>query len=115
MQNDTHTSSACRRLLVYSGCVVFLRHFLHSGQLSCVMMQWLKCKFGGPGTLTKFGALLQAEGTPLNLLVQLTAVWGLGTLASNFLGPRNGVPPYFNHCYGVLLWVFAVFLKENLE
>ena len=32
--------------------------------------QWLY-KFGGPGTLTKFRALLSAEGPPLNLLVPL--------------------------------------------
>jgi len=60
-------------------------------------IQSLKYKFGGPGTLKKFGALLQTEGAPLNLLVPLTkAVWGLGTLAGNYKGPRNGVPPYFN-------------------
>jgi len=37
------------------------------------------------------------------VLVPLTAVWGLGTLASNYKGPRNGVPPrspYFNHWVG---------------
>jgi len=58
--------------------------------------QWLKYKFGGPRTL-KIGALLQTEGAPLNLLLPLTAVcglvWGLGTLASNYKEPKNGVPP----------------------
>jgi len=64
--------------------------------------QWLKYKFGGPGTLKKIGALLYTEGAPLNVLVPLRAVWGLGTLASNYKGPKNGiprVPPYFNHCW----------------
>jgi len=32
------------------------------------------------------------KGPPLNLLVPLTAVWGLGTLASNYKGSMNGVP-----------------------
>jgi len=62
--------------------------------------QWLKYKFGGPGTLKKSGALLSAEGAIFHLLVPLTAAYGPGTLASNFYRPRNGVPPrslYFNH------------------
>jgi len=42
---------------------------------------------------TKFVAYCKMQGAPLNLLVPLTAVWGLGTLNSNFYGPRNGVPP----------------------
>jgi len=36
--------------------------------------QWLKYKFGGPGTLKKIGALLQAEGAPLNVLVPVRTV-----------------------------------------
>ena len=34
----------------------------------------------------------------MNLLVPVTAMWGPEMLASNFQWPRNGVPPYFNHC-----------------
>jgi len=37
-------------------------------------------------------ALLSAEGALLNLLVLLTAVWGPGTLASNFRGPGTAFP-----------------------
>jgi len=54
----------------------------------------------GPRNSGKIGALFSAEGALLNLFVPLTAVRGLGTLASNFYGSRNGVPPrspYFNH------------------
>jgi len=64
------------------------------------IMQWLKYKFGGPGALKKFGAVLSAEGALRNLFVPLTPVWGAGTLASHFRGPGTAfprVPPYFNH------------------
>jgi len=52
-----------------------LNHMLHSV---------VKVYSWGPGTLKKFRTLMSAEGAPLNLLVSLTAVWGPGTLASNF-------------------------------
>jgi len=86
----SHGSSATAETCLCSGALLEEHEY-----------RWLKYKFGGPGTLKKFGSLLQTEGTPVNLLVPLTAVWGLvwglGTLADNYKGPRNGVPPYFNH------------------
>ena len=54
--------------------VPYIRHRISSG----------KVHIWRPGTLKKIRALLSAEGAPLNLLVPLTAVWGPGTLASNF-------------------------------
>jgi len=83
-------------------------------------IQWLKYKFGAHGNSEKIGALLYAGGAPFNLLIPVTAVWGLGTLASNFTGPGMPlprVPPYFNH------WIYTpklvktglnnIFLTDN--
>jgi len=65
----------------------------------------LKYKFGGPGTLEKIlGSTVSWRG-PLNLLVLLTAVWGLSKLARSFLGPRIGIPPYFHN------WIKDTFMK----
>ena len=48
----------------------------------------------GPRNSEKIGALLSAEGAIFNSLVPLTAVWGLGTLASNFRGPGTAFPTF---------------------
>jgi len=54
--------------------------------ISCVIHFFpvVKVYIWGPRNSEKIGALLSAEGALLNLLVPLTAVWGPGTLASNF-------------------------------
>jgi len=55
----------------------------HSGQSPT---QWLKYKFGAQE--------LRKNLEPYcKLLVLLTVVWGLGTLTSNYKGPKNGVFP----------------------
>jgi len=58
-----------------------------------IVPQWLKYKFGGPGTPKKFGALLSAEGALLNLLVPLTAVHGARERSPAILGAQERRSP----------------------
>jgi len=70
-------------------------------------IQWLKYKFGSPGTLKKFGALLSAEGALRNLFVPLTLCGARERSPAIFRGPGTAFPcvsPYFNHC--VYTWSF---------
>jgi len=70
-----------------------------------VVCQWLKYKFGSPGTLKNLGSYCKLKG-PSQRACTING-WGPGTLASNYNGPRNGVPPYFKHS---LLIYFLTYL-----
>jgi len=55
-------------------------------------VQWLKYKLWGPGTLKKLVPYCKLRGSPLNLLVPLTAVWAWERSPAIFWGPGTAFP-----------------------
>ena len=53
------------------------------------VLQWLKYKFGDPGALKKFGALLSAERGPSQPVCTTNACVGPGNARQQFLGAQE--------------------------
>ena len=87
------------------GCILVPLHSTYRSPWPDDLMQWLKYKFWGPGTLKKLGPYRKLKGPLCQPAGTINGCMGPGNARQQFLGaherrsPAFPNPPYFNHWY----------------